>query len=201
MGVVKGPDSDPSRQIVSVVLELLQSDGYEAVQLRAVARQAHVSLTTVYKLFATRDELIVRAIQEWMAENAYAEVEPSPPDESTRDALMRVLRCVFEPWERAPRMLEAYHHARQGPCGQELDEQGLVALLPVVAEVIRDLDPGYLEDLVLILGNMVLSLIGRFATGAQEISGILPTLERAVYRLTADNTAAAAGLATAADQS
>ena len=31
------------------------------------------------------------------------------------DGLMRGLRYVFEPWERNPRMLEAYHRARTGP--------------------------------------------------------------------------------------
>ncbi|MFC8042216.1 TetR family transcriptional regulator [Nocardia sp. NPDC057353] len=191
--MARGQDTEAHRQIVAVVLELLQTEGYDAVQLRVVAKRAHVSLTTVYKLFATRDELIVRAIQDWMAAEAYAELEPAPPDESTRDSLMRVLRSVFEPWERQPRMLEAYHYARQGPCGQLLDEQGLTVLLPVIAEAIQNLDPGYLEDVAVILGNVVLSLIGRFATGAVEISTILPTLERAVYRLTADNAAEAAG--------
>ncbi|MEV0360026.1 TetR family transcriptional regulator [Nocardia sp. NPDC050697] len=191
--MARGQDTEAHRQIVSVVLELLQTEGYDAVQLRVVAKRAHVSLTTVYKLFATRDELIVRAIQDWMADEAYAELEPAPPGETTRDSLMRVLRVVFEPWERQPRMLEAYHYARQGPCGQQLDEQGLTVLLPVVADAIQNLDPGYLEDVTLILGNVVLSLIGRFATGAVEISTILPTLERAVYRLTADNAAEAAG--------
>nr|WP_084505850.1 TetR family transcriptional regulator [Nocardia harenae] len=191
--MARGQDTEAHRQIVSVVLELLQTEGYDAVQLRVVAKRAHVSLTTVYKLFATRDELIVRAIQDWMADEAYAELEPAPPGEATRDSLMRVLRVVFEPWERQPRMLEAYHYARQGPCGHLLDEQGLTVLLPVIADAVQNLDPGYLEDVAVILGNVVLSLIGRFATGAVEISTILPTLERAVYRLTADNAAEAAG--------
>lgn len=172
-----------------MVLELLNSEGYEAVQLRTVAARAHVSLTRIYRHFPTRDELIIAALAQWMDENAYAAITPPAADASVRDSITQVLRCVFEPWERNPKMLEAYHFARTGPGGRRLDEQGLGVVLPVAEPVLRDLDPTYLQDLVLILGNMALALIGRFATGTLEITEILPTLERTVYRLTADNAA------------
>ncbi|WP_218719487.1 MULTISPECIES: TetR family transcriptional regulator [Nocardia] len=186
-----GTESDASAKIIAVVLGLLNTEGYEAVQLRAVAAEAHVSLAKIYRLFRTRDELIIAALEQWMATNAYADVTPPTPDESVRDSLIRVLRTVFEPWERNPKMLEAYHHARTGPGGERLDTQGLTAVLPVAEIALRDLDPGYLDDLGLILGNMALALIGRFAAGTLPITGILPTLERTVYRMTADNESAA----------
>jgi AcrR family transcriptional regulator len=189
--VSSGTESDASAKIIAVVLGLLNTEGYEAVQLRAVAAEAHVSLAKIYRLFRTRDELIIAALEQWMATNAYADVTPPTPDESVRDSLIRVLRTVFEPWERNPKMLEAYHHARTGPGGERLDTQGLTAVLPVAEIALRDLDPGYLDDLGLILGNMALALIGRFAAGTLPITGILPTLERTVYRMTADNESAA----------
>ncbi|MGS2806468.1 TetR family transcriptional regulator [Nocardia sp. MW-W600-9] len=186
-----GTESDASAKIVAVVLGLLTTEGYEAVQLRAVAAEAHVSLAKIYRLFRTRDELIIAALERWMAANAYADVTPPEPDESVHDSLIRLLRTVFEPWERNPKMLEAYHHARTGPGGERLDSQGLTAVLPAAEVALRDLDPGYLDDLGLILGNMALALIGRFAAGSLPITGILATLERTVYRLTADNESAA----------
>ncbi|MFE3543569.1 TetR/AcrR family transcriptional regulator [Nocardia sp. NPDC059177] len=189
----KGPDSEASAKIVAAVLDLLTSQGYEAVQLRAVAAHAHVSLAKIYKLFPTRDELIIAALEQWMEVNTYAEVTVPGPAESIRDSVNRMLRTVFEPWERNPRMLEAYHYARTGPGGERLDSQGLAAVLPAAEVAMRDLDPGYLHDVGLVLGNMVLALIGRFATGSLPITEILPTLERTVYRLTADNAAEARG--------
>ncbi|WP_189026091.1 TetR family transcriptional regulator [Nocardia rhizosphaerihabitans] len=185
-----GTESDASAKIIAVVLDLLTTDGYDAVQLRTVAAQAHVSLAKIYRLFHTRDELIIAALQQWMDANAYADVTPPEPGESVRDSLTRLLRTVFEPWERNPKMLEAYHHARTGPGGERLDSQGLIAVLPVAEVALRDLDPGYLDDLGLILGNMALALIGRFAAGTLPITGILATMERTVYRMTADNEAA-----------
>lgn len=180
-------ESDAAERIIAVVLESVETDGYDGVQLRAIAGRARVSLAKIYRLFPTRDELILAALEQWMSEHAYAQVAPPAPEESVRDAMMRVLRCVFEPWERHPRLLEAYHHARSGPHGHRLDSQGLSAVLPVAEIVMRDLDPGYVEDVAIIMTNMTVALIGRFATGTVEITEILPILERTVHRLTADN--------------
>ncbi|MGY1982201.1 TetR family transcriptional regulator [Nocardia gipuzkoensis] len=187
-----GPKAASTRQvIVGVVLELLESDGYDAVQLREVARRAHVSLTTVYKHFTDRDDLIVTAVERWMARHSYSAMERPPADETLHDGLMRVLRYVFEPWERNPRMLEAYHRARTGAGGHRLDTQGIHALLPIAAALFKGADSSYVEDVALVLSNMTYALIGQFVDRSLEITEILPILERAVHRLTSDNRAAA----------
>jgi TetR/AcrR family transcriptional regulator, cholesterol catabolism regulator len=177
--------------IVAVVQDLLETDGYDAVQLREVARRARVSLATIYRLFSSRDELIVTSIERWMSTNSYAELALPEPGESVYDGLMRGLRYVFEPWERNPRMLEAYHRARTGPGGRRLDRQGMKAILPNATALLQDADAEYAKDIDLILKNMAYAVIGRFAAGTLDITAILPTLERAVFRLTANNETAA----------
>ncbi len=183
----KGPEPTHADLIVAVVQEILEAGGYDAVQLREVAARAHVSLATIYRLFGNRDELIVTAIEQWMSTHSYAELELPTPGESVYDGLMRGLRYVFEPWESSPRMLEAYHRARVGPGGRRLDRQGMRAILPNANALLADADPAYVEDVTLILKNMAYAVIGRFAAGNLDITAILPTLERAVFRLTADN--------------
>jgi TetR/AcrR family transcriptional regulator, cholesterol catabolism regulator len=191
----EGPEetSEPTHhdRIIGVVQELLESGGYDAVQLREVARRARVSLATIYRLFPTRDDLVVTAIEQWMSTHSYAELAMPEPDESVYDGLMRGLRYVFEPWEQNPRMLEAYHRARTGPGGRRLDRQGMRAIQPNANALLADADPEYVDDLTLILKNMAYAVIGRFAAGTLDITAILPTLERAVFRLTADNEAPA----------
>jgi AcrR family transcriptional regulator len=184
-----GAGSEPTHaeSIVAVVQDLLESGGYDAVQLREVAARAHVSLATIYRLFSSRDELIVTAIERWMSTNSYAELALPEEGESVYDGLMRGLRYVFEPWERNPRMLEAYHRARTGPGGRRLDRQGMRAIEPNANALLANADPAYVEDVTLILKNMAYAVIGRFAAGNLDITAILPSLERAVYRLTADN--------------
>ncbi len=55
--------------ILDVVAEQLSSAGYDGLQLRNVARAARVSLSTVYKHFPSRDDLVIAAVERWMAEN------------------------------------------------------------------------------------------------------------------------------------
>lgn len=186
------PQLQTADVIMREVLDLLKSGGYDAVQLREVARRAHVSLATIYKLFPTRDELIVTAMEQWMAVNSYAELAPPARDESLRDGLMRVFRYVFEPWERNPRMLAAYHRARTGPGGERLELQGMEAIELVARAVLEGGAPDYVRDVEIILTNMAYAVIGRAADGQLEPAAILPTLERAVFRLTANNEPAAA---------
>jgi TetR/AcrR family transcriptional regulator, cholesterol catabolism regulator len=189
-----GDDATPQRdRILDIVVELLETEGYDAVQLREVARRARTSLATIYKRYGTRDELILAALECWMAENRYAALatQTHRADESLYDGLMRVLRTIFEPWEQHPGMLKAYFRARSAPGGQRLLRKGLDAVVPAGMEVLAGADASLVHDLDSILSSLVYGLLGRFAADEIEIKEVLPTLERAVHRLTSgyQNTA------------
>lgn len=186
---------DPDRrhdQIVDVVLGvvvgILETDGYDAVQLREVAKRSRMSLATIYKRFPTRDALILAALEYWMNENRYAGLatQNHEPGESVYDGLMRVFRTIFEPWERHPDMLRAYYRARSAPGGQQLVSRGLDVVLPATSAVLADADPELVADLPPIVSNLAYGLTARFAAGEIAITEILPTLERALYRLTSN---------------
>ena len=81
---VNGASVRPIDQILDIVVEMLDSEGYEAVQLREVARRARVSLATIYKRYPTRDELIVAALDGWMDANRYARSCPSSTTRTSR---------------------------------------------------------------------------------------------------------------------
>jgi TetR/AcrR family transcriptional regulator, cholesterol catabolism regulator len=184
---VIGDDPAPHQdRVLSVVIDMLATEGYDAVQLREVARRARSSLATIYKRYATRDELILAALECWMAENRYAGLaaQTHPPSESLYAGLMRVLRTIFEPWERHPGMLKAYFRARSAPGGQRLLRRGLDAVVPSGMEVLAGVDTSLVQDLENILSSLVYGLLGRFAADEIDITEILPTLDRAVLRLT-----------------
>ena len=168
-------------RILDIVVELLETEGYDAVQLREVARRARTSLATIYKRYGTRDELILAALDCWMEENRYSGlIEPHDTDELLYAGLMRVLRTIFEPWERHPAMLNAYFRARSGPGGQKLIRRGFDAVVPAVMDVLSDADPAFIQDMDAIVSNVAYGLLGRFAAGEIEITDILPSLDRAV---------------------
>ncbi|OCB15882.1 TetR family transcriptional regulator [Mycobacterium intracellulare subsp. yongonense] len=180
-----GPRVDP---ILDIVVEMLDTEGYEAVQLREVARRARVSLATIYKRYPTRDELIVAALEGWMDANRYARlpslIEDLPGDSIYVD-LMHVMTTIFEPWERHPLMLRSYFQARSGPGGKRLIQRGVDAVVPVAKAILAQADPGFAKDLELILPGVVYGFLTRFAQGEIDVTEILPGIERTVFWLTA----------------
>jgi AcrR family transcriptional regulator len=166
---------------LSVVLPLLESEGYDKIQLVDVAEKARMSLATIYKYFPSRDELLVAAVERWMDENAYQ--FPPLRDEPIFDALMRVYRKIFEPWEEHPRMLEAYVRARASGHGSRLLAHGEAAVTPVTREIMSGLDPTFAEDLGMIIMHVNFSVYTHVASGQMKISEILPTFERTLSRL------------------
>jgi AcrR family transcriptional regulator len=183
----KGGVGRPGDPILGIVVEMLDAEGYEAVQLREVARRARVSLATIYKRYPTRDELIVAALEGWMDANRYARL-PSLIDDLPGDSiyvdLMHVMRTIFEPWEAHPRMLRSYFRARSGPGGERLIQRGVDAVVPVAKAVLAQADPGFAKDLELILTGGVFGFLTRFAQGEIEVTEIVPGIERTVFWLT-----------------
>lgn len=182
--VIEGAGQHQVDPIIETVVDLLDTEGYEAVQLREVARRARVSLATIYKRYATRDELIVAALEWWMETNRYAGLAAPATGSSVYSNLMAIFRTIFEPWEQHPQMLRSYFRARSGPGGKRLIQRGLDAVLPVARAVTAQLDPEFAQDLELILTGVVFGFLGRFAEGEIDVTGIVPGIERAVFRLT-----------------
>lgn len=173
-------------RILDIVTHILETKGYDAVQLREVARRAKTSLATIYKRYANRDELIVAALQNWMEENRYSGLtrQSGEPDASLYAGMMRVLRTIFQPWEQHPEMLTAYFRARAAPGGQQLVRRGLDIVAPAVFEVLGDVEDSFIADLDAIISSLVYGLLGRFAAGEIAITEILPILDRTVFWLT-----------------
>jgi TetR/AcrR family transcriptional regulator, cholesterol catabolism regulator len=173
--------------IIEIVVDLLDTGGDDAVQLREVARRARVSLSTIYKRYATRDELIAAALEWWMDNNRYARL-PSPDEglgDSLYDDLMRVFRTLFEPWEPHPLMLKSYFRARSGPGGHRLIQRGVDAVVPLARAILSRLEPNVAKDLELVLTGVIFGFLGQFVQGEIEVTDIMPGIERAVFWLTA----------------
>ena len=179
-------DKETAHLIIGEVLRVIESEGYDAVELRGVARQTHLSLTTIYRLFPSREDMIIAAVETWMAGNSWSDLTGPKEGESVYDTTMRILRQVFEPWERNPRALEAYYRALESPKGRGLQTQ-TSAFGGVFRALLGDDSSEFFDDLELILTHVAFGLIGTFVKGELDIMTVLPTLERAVFRLTNNN--------------
>ncbi|WP_040830219.1 TetR family transcriptional regulator [Nocardia jiangxiensis] len=183
-----GPEipGEASDRICRAVIELLEAEGYETMLLRDVARHARVSLTKIYKLYGSREELILAALDWWLEANRYSglEVRALEPGETLSIGLMRVLRSIFEPWEQHPALLTAYFRARSAPGGEMLLRHGLDAVVPAAMAALDGVDADFVRDLDTILSSLVYGLLGRFACGEIEVSAIVPAVDRTVHWLT-----------------
>lgn len=182
------------QRIRAAVIELLETEDYDAIQVREVARRARVSLTKIYKLYGTRDELILAALNWWMTENAYAALpeHAAQTGASLHVALMRVLRPIFEPLERHPRLLAAYFRVRASTRGETLVSHGLEAVFPAAMAALGDADPEFVQDIDAILRSLVYGLMGRFTAGEIEVTDIVPAIDRTVFWLSSGYEAARA---------
>ena len=81
-------------------------------------------------------------------------------------------------------MLKAFFRARSAPGGERLVHRGLDTVVPAMMKVLDGVDQSLINDLDLIITTVVYGLSGRFAAGEIEITDILPTIERTVFRLT-----------------
>ena len=176
--------------ILDTVVEFLKAEGYDGFYVRDVAQRAHVSLKTLYKLFPTRDALVIAALGRWHRDHGFAAVAVAPPaGVSVQDGLRMLLRQTFEPWERDPNILKAYVRALSVPAGAELHAQLAASMEPIRFTVYADLDPAYAEDVKAILADVAYAAGARFAAGVIDITELRLYLERVVGRLAEANTA------------
>lgn len=169
-------------RILDIVVDIIETDGHDAVQLREVARRSRTSLSTIYKRYPTRDHLILAALESWMDEHRYAGLaqQHHHPGESLYDGMMRVFVTIFEPWERHPEMLKAYYRSRSATGREILLNRGLDIVIPAAMQVLDGVDEDFVADVDAVVSSLVYGLSGRFAAGEIAITDILPTIERTV---------------------
>src|SRR6478672_969301 len=163
---------------------MLSTAGYDGLQLREVARQARVSLSTIYKHFSSRDELVIAAMERWMTTNLSGPLPTQRPDESLADILVRAFRQIFEPWKQNPTMLTVFLRATLLPGSDRMWRQAADTIPAQAARYFDGYDAEFREDVTTILSHLTHGLLGWFASGELDIAEIDRVYERAVRRLT-----------------
>lgn len=86
---------DKARRILDVAFELAEEGGFEAVRLREVAQRAEVALGTLYNRFASKEEMLVTALDESTKTFAalVEALESSAPTAAARVSELLVLKA------------------------------------------------------------------------------------------------------------
>jgi AcrR family transcriptional regulator len=179
-----GPVDPAVAAILDAAAEVLAEVGLQGLQLREVAARARVSLSTVYKHFGSRDALVVRAMERWMAQQVFEPLPVVRADESLCDALIRVFRSVVEPWRRSPTMLAVLMEVLRLPGGDSLAVQAEIAVH--AKDYFDGYDADFAADVNSVLTYLAMGLLSLCGSGRMDLDEMLRVYERAVVRLTGD---------------
>lgn len=110
MSTLRSQHADLTRELIlQAVADLLQEESPGDVSMPAVARRAGVSLRTVYRYFAAREELLIAAA-DWINERMFGGV----PFGDTIDDLPGLFRYACERFDEHPKLARAMALSQAG---------------------------------------------------------------------------------------
>ena len=151
-------------QIAATALAIADSEGFEAVSMRRIARELGAGTMTLYHYVRTKDELIDLMDNAIMGEVLIPEGEM--PD-TWREALRAIARRSRAAFERHPWALQALDGARGGPNGMRHFEQSLAAVASL------DLDVRAKLELIAVVDDYVFGFVFRSVAVSAALSATL----------------------------
>jgi AcrR family transcriptional regulator len=150
-----------------------------------VSITANVALATIYRYFASKDDLLAAAMTEWTG-RLRGRVAQSPPRGATAaDQIVDVLHRACRAMERQPKLSEALvralSSADEGVRASGADVRSHIASMG--DGILADLDPQVRADILAVLGHVWYSTLVSWANGRRDFSTVMTELERAARLL------------------
>ena len=176
------------RRVLDAAATLAAAGGYDAVQMRDVAREAGVALGTLYRYFASKDHLLA-ACQVDFARRVQQQVRRRPPQGRTMaDRVVDVLRRANRRIEREPRLMAALVTAISSPdpavspCQREVT----AVMTDVLATPLEGLDPALRDGVVRALAHVWFSALLGWVNGWTTVGAVADEVESAARLLLRD---------------
>ena len=98
---------DRAKRIVETAVELAERDGFQAVRLRDVAASAQVALGTVYKRFASKEEILIAALEQESEKLVARLGKKAAPGDTPQERLRFVFAAITRGFVRRPNLAKA----------------------------------------------------------------------------------------------
>jgi AcrR family transcriptional regulator len=98
---------DRAKRIVETAVALAERDGYQAVRLRDVAATAQVALGTVYKRFASKEEILIAALEQEVDKLVNKIGKKPVPGDTAQERVRFVFSAVSKGLVRRPNLGKA----------------------------------------------------------------------------------------------
>jgi AcrR family transcriptional regulator len=175
------------QRVIDTAMKLAAEGGYDAVQMRDVAREAGVALGTIYRYFASKDHLLA-ACQVEFARTVQQRLEQRPPRGRTAaDRVVDVLRRATRAMERQPQLTAAMVTAISSPdpavtgCQREVTAVMAAVVLEPMGDLPADLKAGVVRALSHVWFSSLLGWVNGW-TGSEAVGDDLEAAARLLLR-------------------
>lgn len=155
------------QRIVAAAIDLAREGGYESVQMRDVAARAQVALGTLYRHYASKDQLLLAALAAQARELQRWQTLHPPQAGPASDRVAEVLRRGCEAITREPRVTTAMVTALASPdpdaalAKQEVYD----ALTSIISDALDGDAVTDLDRIVRVLGHVWFSTLAFWVGG------------------------------------
>jgi TetR/AcrR family transcriptional regulator, cholesterol catabolism regulator len=154
-------------RVIAAAMELAGEGGYDAVQMRDVAERADVALGTIYRYFASKDQLLAAALVEW-AEELRSQVSQRPlRAEDPSGRLVELLGRATRTMQRSRALTAAVISALTSGDPGVTDSQAQLTevMSDLMRTALRDVDELRRDDVVRVLSHVWFSAIQAWVHG------------------------------------
>jgi AcrR family transcriptional regulator len=176
------------RRLLDAAVALAAEGGYDAVQMRDVAARAEVALGTLYRHYASKDQLLLAAMAQQAATLRERLVQRPPRGATAAARVADVLRRASRALERDPRVTKAMLNAMSSqdedaiPVKAEID----ATLRSIIADAIAPPSPtnrshgaSNIDDIVAVLGAVWFAELTYWTNGLTSAPVMSDNLARA----------------------
>jgi AcrR family transcriptional regulator len=179
--------AERKRRLLDAACALAAEGGYDAVQMRDVAARAEVALGTLYRHYASKDQLLLAAMEQQASQLRERLVQRPPRGDTASERVADVLRRASRALEREPLLTKAMltamasEDAAAVPMKHEIDS----TLRAIIADAIDGNGVTRLDDIVHVLGSVWFTELTYWTNGLNSGSSMGDNLGRAAALLLA----------------
>ena len=173
------------QRLLIAATDLAAEGGYEAVQMRDVAARAEVALGTLYRHYASKDQLLLAALADQAATLRERLDQRPPRGDAPADRVADVLRRATRALERQPRVTHAMVTAMSvsddsaAPVKQEIND----TLRAIIVDAVDGTPVPGLDDIVRVLGSVWFAELTFWSGGLTDATAMADHLARAATLL------------------
>jgi AcrR family transcriptional regulator len=178
--------AERKKRCIDAATALAAEGGYEAVQMRDVAARAEVALGTLYRHYASKDQLLLAAMAQQASTLRDRLVARPPRGDTPAERLSDVLQRASRALERQPHVTRAMVTAMSANAGEDtvaVKHEIDGTLRAIIGDAVGDAQVRNLDDIVRVLGSVWFAELSYWCAGLSGSSAMGEHLARAAALL------------------